>query len=283
MTTRLNTIDDYARRIESGNRFAVARYGDGEWGAILGKIDRTCYGDVVTPELRDAITNTLLSPKSYFYASLGEPWTAEVNEWCQRQQIKCNWVKKQVLEQASRDGRLLGFLQSIKSRRSLAVGLPRLSKLQEILGSEHVEVIGPNCFGGLEHIVWNVREAVRLFKPEVILIACGLTSVVLVHELFDQVDATLIDVGALFDPFCGVESRRGHKSTEHREFVRKTLEALADDKDGGCRQQIPQTLESGIDPVLQSVDADVSQAAQTSPATILGSDGSGTTEGGTRT
>lgn len=246
----LSTIDDYISLIKSGERFAVARYGDGEWGAILGKIESTCYGDVVTPELRTAIANTLLSPKPYFYASLGEPWTAEVDEWSYRQQINCTWAKKQVLEQASRDGRLLDFLRSIKRRRSLVVGLPRLSKLQEILGCEHVEVIGPNCFGRLREIVWNTREAVRLFKSDVILIACGLTSVVLIHELFDQVDATLIDVGALFDPFCGVESRRGHRSEEHREFIRKTLETLGDDQKHGRRQQIPQTLEGGIEPVL---------------------------------
>ena len=132
-TTRTLSRCDCSIRLQQSRRHVSASNKAGSYNfscdrfctgyiSSLGKIDSTCYGDVVTPELRDAIANTLLSPKPYFYASLGEPWTAEVNEWCRRQQINCTWAKKQVLEQASRDGRLLGFLRSIKSRRSLAIG-----------------------------------------------------------------------------------------------------------------------------------------------------------------
>ena len=142
----LNTLDDYVQKLESGERFAVARYGDGEWGAILGKVQSTCYGDVVTPQLTAAIKNTLLYPKPYHYASLGEPWSAEVNQWIQQNGVECKWAKKQVLEQASTDGKLLPFLRALRKRNVLVVGLPRLWKMEDVIGCKTLGMT-TNCFG----------------------------------------------------------------------------------------------------------------------------------------
>lgn len=224
---RPNTITDYVSRLRSGERFGVARYGDGEWGAVLGKIQRTMYGDVVTRELADAIANTLKHPKPYFYASCTEPYTPDARQWIREHNVECRWAKKAVLEQASADGELLPFLEAVRDRKTVVVGMGHLRAISEILDVNHFVVDGPNCYPE----IMNPTLCLSLIESFVqdadcILFACGLASVVFIHELWDRTDATLIDIGSLFDPYCGVESRRGHKRDSFRENVRKTLKSL---------------------------------------------------------
>ncbi len=221
----LAKIKNYVERLESGEPFTVARYGDGEWGAVLGKVTLTTYGDVVTPLLGRAIARTLIESKPYYYASLGEPWSDEVDAWCRENGVQVRWAKKDVLERSIQDDTFGDVLRVLIRKNVLVVGLPRLKALEEMFGFRHLSVDGPNCFIRREPIEVEIWDACEQNQPDVILMACGLATVVMIHELHSTLGATLLDVGSIFDPFVGFESRRGHRTDRHRKMVERVKTA----------------------------------------------------------
>jgi hypothetical protein len=48
--------------------FSFARYGDGEWSAILGKPGGNCDGHEYFPELRERLAAAVRTPRGYYYA-----------------------------------------------------------------------------------------------------------------------------------------------------------------------------------------------------------------------
>lgn len=223
---QLTKTRHYVDLLERRERFAVARYGDGEWGAILGRAKSTCYGDRITPLLGGWIAHTLIDAhqKPYHYASCPEPWSQDVSDWCVANGVRCRWAKKSTLEASVRDGTFADILRALRDRDVAIAGLPRLKPLGQLFGYQHIVVDGPNAHIRWEVVMVEIIDFVNESGSDVLLLACGLASVLLAHALFPVLpELTIIDVGSIFDPFVGFESRRGHRSDWHRKMVRRVM------------------------------------------------------------
>lgn len=203
-------LEWFTQRLSSGMPFAFSRYGDGEFQAILGHQGRTKDGQTYTPELRAALANTLLFPGPYKYAvgpMAMRMHGPDILAWLEREKITLKWYDTETFLEASINGALLPFIGALRERRVVYFGPPHLDRLLGWLPKIRVRHCNAhNAFA--EFAALNNAAIDRIGTFDVMLFSCGPTSKVLIHELNRHAPGlTLIDIGSLFDPYCGVRSR----------------------------------------------------------------------------
>ena len=207
-------VTDYARLIEQRVHFSQANYGDGEWACILGHDGANCQGEVYNPTLRDALRNTLQNPAGQWCGSNpGKKLQADVDRWVQDNNVNVPWVPKEILPSANVNGHLRPFLEAVRTRRVILVGAFHLAELDE-------NVIGPFTYVGVpDETAWKftgqtASKVWTLVQPhDLVLFASGMASNLVIHDLASELgeEVTLLDVGALLDPYVGVFSRNGYR------------------------------------------------------------------------
>jgi len=192
--------------LKEGANFKFARYGDGEFLCMGGKIGNNCDGHEYFPELGSALNAAFYSDPNYLVGI--QPLSVQGGLY-QRATLDRPGPKHicdaDVLHSASIDGKLNLFFEAIKSRHVIMVGPKHLS---EFPCSEFVEVPKLNCWLQYDRIANGIF---RVTHPDsVVLLCAGMMSGVLIDN-FRTSDITMIDCGSVFDPYYGVNSRSYHK------------------------------------------------------------------------
>lgn len=204
----------YAAMIRDGMPFALASYGDGEWQCILGKEGENCDGTKYTPELGQALADSLLEPVGQWcsFFDVVSPIRDEAIAWIERHDPPVHWIAQRPMGRAAEIGELAPFLYAIGNHPSpvIIVGPPHICDLSnDVLGPfVHIPVPSATAWQEVDSIESRVREELAYEDPgSLILFAAGMASNLLIHRLWKGRD-TMLDVGALLDPYCGVYSRR---------------------------------------------------------------------------
>jgi hypothetical protein len=218
----------YVDKLRNGERFAFTRYGNGEWDCILDLYHRTRSGSqTFNPALRKALTETLtqhVGGTSYpaiqstgYLERIGlmpqiEPWLAD-------NAPGLDWHDGEVFHHASRRGQLYPLVDALRGYRVVVVGPPHLLGLP--FASVFVPVKGHNCWDEVDAIE---AQLTRLSNC-VVTFSAGPAAKVLIHRLYPVIGKScwLLDMGSLWDPYCGVKSRRYHKHIDKR-IIRANLE-----------------------------------------------------------
>jgi len=223
----VHSLRIYSAMIASGVHFAEACYGDGEWKCILGYPGGTQRGTEQLYEkwLGRALADTLINPAGqwciYLHAPRNPKLEREAAQWVRDHDIDVIWFSSRCLTAAFGRGEADVFFKACRGRRVILVGPEHLKRLpQEVLGhAHHVQVTLTRAY---EEVDATCKAVLSLAEPgDIVLFASGFASNLAIHRLCPDLlgKVTLWDVGAIFDPLCGVYSRRGYKKRTWQENV----------------------------------------------------------------
>lgn len=218
ITIRVRPLTDYLQMLRTKTRFAISRWGDGEWMALLGHSGGTCDGQQFSRGLREALTAVLMAKPPYELA-LGpmaiRRFAGEIERWLARRQLQFDWTSANVFAYASRDGHLSTLTGVLHHRPVVLVGPDYLSALKLFPIRRHVIIDRRNAFAEIADVADRVQRVVRTLpdrQPPVIAISAGPAAKVLVHQVYLQCPtATVIDFGSVWDPYAGQITRTYHR------------------------------------------------------------------------
>lgn len=206
---------DYAVLVRSGVPFAQANYGDGEWACILGHQGGNVNGEAYTVETRDALTRTLLEPVGMWCGTNpGKKLALQVDAWLKKHRPEVTWLDKEILPSANVNGKLAPFLEAVRERTVVLVGPLHLTALPPEVFVPVAHVVVPD--GRACAVASGTAEKVERLAEDgsLVLFASGMASNIVIHALWPEMEirgVTLLDIGALLDPYVGVYSRKGYR------------------------------------------------------------------------
>jgi len=203
----------YAAMIEDRVHFAQAAYRDGEWYCIGGSRGKTINAEEFNPELGKLLAQTLLDPVGQWcvlwwkHPKMGRQASNIAAKWIATHKPKVRWIPDRPVSRANEIGMAAPFFRACRSRRVIAVGPEHFSNLS-LFDIDELIVVPPR-------VAWKHTDRVReqvlsVYEPDdLILFAAGMGSNLMIWELWPHLrgEATLLDVGAALDPYCGHFSR----------------------------------------------------------------------------
>jgi len=185
-------------KLQKGERFSLARYGDGELYCIWGKRGTNSNGCHYTTELREALIESL-KPKKNFIHGLQRVLPRD-EERIVKEYPDIDWHDTEFLSEAVANGELFPLIEQLRRMRVATIYKRNPSK---IINNEFSFIVPPsNSYDLREDIVNWVKNT----PADVFLFSCGMAANALIYELHG-IDAWLIDVGHIWDPFFDEMSR----------------------------------------------------------------------------
>jgi hypothetical protein len=209
------------RKVLEKENFTMVRYQDGEWTCMLkvephftNKIPK--YGEEIDP-LGDQMLEIIKSKPTYYISTLaGTFYERAAIAWPFLRKLK-NFYVGEVFRRKSVEEGLDEFVNALKTRTVILVGPNWLSPLQNMFDNTHV--ICP--FGTLfkeeemKKLDDAVHEAIKqnIDKNPVILYSCSIPAKIMAHKYWGlyEKNITQIDMGAIWDPYCGKKTRPYHE------------------------------------------------------------------------
>ena len=248
-------LGDYVMRLEQGIPFTLSNIGgDGEFLTMTGWDGTNSDGRESTPEKAAALTQTLLEPRLAFHGynpgnleskkrknarrflhSHGinipeyEVGKGLTDPYFGTSLINVRWVHKEIISSANVGGRLNPFLHALRERPLFVIGPSTLSL--EFLGDVlqcNVAKLYHEGWEMLDQIERDVAEVFDRYPNDLVVTwSLGYLTKVLMWRLRPQFPGvTQIDVGAIWDPYCGLLNRHGYRRPEWAECKAKNLEGL---------------------------------------------------------
>lgn len=213
-------VADLADLIATRTHFAEAAYRDGEWRCILGDAGGNVNGEQYDPQLRTALTRTLLEPAGQWCAYFDKPSHVRkrADAWVAQHRPRVAWIRDRVLGQAVVAGMAAPLFAAMRTRRVIVVGPAHMAQLDRT-------VLAPAAFVTVDQqCAWRTVGATcstilkHLQPDDLVLFCAGMGSNVMIHRLWRNLegDVTLYDAGAALDPYCGVFSRTVYRTAEWR-------------------------------------------------------------------
>jgi cephalosporin hydroxylase len=206
----LETITNW---IEHKERFALARFGDGEFQCIREQSGENCDGVTYSPALAMALETALFNPRIVHCVSGNGARYAD-DKWLWQRIPAIAWYDSAQVLDASAAGALWPLRRAIYRGHMLYVGPERLRiAVQEGLGAyDLVEVPLTTAFDEIDALIRAVALKIEQDDYRLVGISAGPAAKVLVDRLersFPRV--TIIDFGSVWDMYAGVPTRSGPK------------------------------------------------------------------------
>jgi hypothetical protein len=200
----------YARMLDSlknNTAFKFARYGDGEIYCMNGKSGANCDGHVYFPDLGNSLRQAIQDQPRYM-VGIQPLSVSHLPEDVENYFGKFkNLYNADVLHNASIDGEIIKFINAISGRYIILVGPPHLASLFN--NCVHIVLPSVNCWTEYQAIKQQIEFHLDGVNNAVVLLAASMMSEVIIDHFEDALH-TFIDVGSVFDPYCGVKSRKYH-------------------------------------------------------------------------
>ncbi|KKK48173.1 hypothetical protein LCGC14_3147820 [marine sediment metagenome] len=196
------TYKDIIHNLDNGIDFSFSRFGDGEMFCMEGKEGMNCDRHKYFPDLGKALRNVLNDPKGVM--------ALLPNGDKLRTLYDIDWADGRCFCDASIRGDLERFTDALIDKYVIVVGPLHLYELNFF--NWFIQVPTRNAWLEYDRIKKELKphNTIPVTPGNVIIYACGMMAPVLIHDLYRE-DITQIDVGAVFDPYCGVYSRLYHK------------------------------------------------------------------------
>jgi len=209
---------DFVTMLENERPFHFVRYGDGEWRVIFGDPGFNCDGhNYKIPGLQEDMIRTIKVHKTYFYGMQGlasKLFPKRIEAFLEGLFIP--WIDADIFHDASRNGNLNPFISALKNKRVCFVGPKHLTTPNTFMsslscrpGNLCIFVPDKNCYLAKSEIYRRIETVAD--EMQVFVFSAGFLSKILIWELHSFLKPNwLIDVGSLWDPYCGINSRRYH-------------------------------------------------------------------------
>lgn len=227
----------FIKRLEQGTLPSFVRYGDGEFMCMMEHIygqkarATNCDGHDYTLPLALDLLHVLRAPssrmlygkqRSSFLGNLIGIETQKADALVDKMAPEVSWFHGDIFHHASIQGELAPFLRALLARRPVLVGPPIFQQIDWRIGqnvASHIVIPSKNCYGAKETIkqdIWlSYKAGHRIFS-----ISASMAAKPIIHEMVPLMPgACLLDLGSLWDVFCGAPSR-----TYHRKMSKETIE-----------------------------------------------------------
>lgn len=211
------TFERMCEMLRTDHQFKFARYGDGEFFCMAGKVGKNCDKHEYFPDLGEALRDAYYSDPQYMVGiqplsisnELYKKKPEMLSEIAMLHPVPKNIYNADVLHNASIDGKLPELFKALTGRPFVVVGPAHLSNI-----GRHIRIPDINCWLQYD----EVREMISYClsyryldssRRPVFLLCASMMSEVLIHD-FRHADATFIDCGSVFDPYYGKLSRSYH-------------------------------------------------------------------------
>lgn len=197
-------IEWWATRLETP--LSLARFGDGEFLCIEGKKGGNSHGCAYTPELRADLMAALAYDAPGYLKGMQRILPAQSKRI--RSSIMGEWVDTEIFGDALAEGKLGPLFDTLRTR-DLVIVSSKEKRAVPLSYRHFIEVPRTNAHAEKERIVNQVLDYCKgAENPPIVLFACGMAAGTFVHALHGKVgQASLIDIGHIFDPFVGEASR----------------------------------------------------------------------------
>lgn len=217
-------LEFFVDRLTAFQPFAFARYGDGEFNAILGTPGENCDGHIYFTGMGTELAETLIAPRwgNYIYAigpKAARKMQGSVSRWLARYAPKLQFHTSETFVNASLTGDLLPLMEALRSRQVLIVGGAHLRPVATYLNARLL--IAPRTNAWLRKADLKQQIENSIGRTDVVLFSAGMVSKILIWELFPAYRSHMLwDTGSLFDMYCGRDSRSYARRMEAAEKVR---------------------------------------------------------------
>lgn len=222
---------DLCNLIASDQPFSLSRWGDGEWYAVESRPGHNCdqndynikdeLGQSLSERLQTILSTSkrLKFPPYYMLSQrVGGCYSAEHLYDIQ------NWQSANIFHWASKDGQLSHLFNALKTATCVIyIGNASLSRLPFI--SQFIEIPDKNVFNQYNKILLDISNtftdnACQILSHKTYIFSAGMAANVFIDDLYNANPYnTYIDIGSVFDPYVGRNSRGYH----HKLSIDKTL------------------------------------------------------------
>lgn len=200
-----DVFDLICEKLRNREQFSFARYGDGEWNAIYGKQGANCDGHEYFPDMGKRLREIVESKPKYMMGLQPLTVASERIVQIQKDFPGIDWIDADSIHNASIDGRTEELFNVIRPQDSLIIG-PR--HMSDEFTTDFILIQSINCWLEVESTIHKIHSWIMGKQRPVIFLCASMMSEVLIDEFHQE--ATLIDLGSVLDPYCGVKSRRYH-------------------------------------------------------------------------
>jgi hypothetical protein len=214
-------LSEYLAYIQQGVRFSLTRYWDGEMHAIVGRGGKNVDSCAYSPELGEALRQTLQKPKDYYhclYYPMDHRSTKDLRRQFLEYLIGINsrvpWYDAMVFQSSFCQGSFYPVVQALKNRSSVLVAGEHLRPLADKykIFTRFIEAPRVDAFAKREEVKAAVRSAVADIKDPVVVFCLGMASNVIIDDLHGEVEATIIDMGSVLDALLKLSTRQWMRS-----------------------------------------------------------------------
>lgn len=207
------TYDQLLYNLSHNVNFSFSRWGDGEFNCIMqnrpGKAN--CDGNLYYPELGKALEAIVKSGPEYY---MGMQPLAERLYPEKATEFRANgstWINADILHNASIKEGLDRLWGATQNRPVMFIGPGRLVKMCKV-GDQIIDIGKANAWDSRDKIMLTIGRCLGQDKSKVVFVSAGMYANCIIDLLYweygDQ--HTFIDAGSVFDPYCGVNSRKYH-------------------------------------------------------------------------
>lgn len=212
----------YVEMLENRVHFAQAAYRDGEFAWITGESGAlNANGELWEFELSERLAHTLLRPVGQWcaYFEPQNPRRPAADAWLKRFRPPVEWIADRPFARASEQGMAAPFFKAIRGRKICVVGPEHLLGLPYDLMAPVGYIYVPPATAWKE--ADRLASLVTQSECDLFLIAAGSAANLMIHAAWPEIrdTATLVDVGAMLDPYAGVFSRNLYRRPEWQKHV----------------------------------------------------------------
>lgn len=190
--------------IQNNIPFAFSRWGDGEWLNVNKASGQNCDGNIYYSDLGDELKK-IVEVKQDYYMGVQTLIERSVKE---SQKYPQDWCDSDIFHRESINGNLNKFIEVLSNSHIVYTGNESLKKLDFI--DEFIEIPYNNCWNQRDEIIEKISNTFDRHK--IYLLSAGMACNVFIDRLWKINNTnTYIDVGSVFDPYVGRNTRRYHK------------------------------------------------------------------------
>lgn len=214
----MDLFERFCMNLKENIPFSFARYGDGEWSAILGREGKNCDSHEYFPDMGAALANVLRSKPKYYLGLQAHALRtmSDVVPWMQKNGLDpdMDFVNADVWHYASIHGEFEKFFEALRMKSVLLVAPHEVLKLQ--IHNYWVEVPTVNCWQSVDAIMTGIDNYIEYV--DIVLFCASMASNVMIDQLYDKYGKTktLLDIGSVLMPYVGISNRSYHKKIIER-------------------------------------------------------------------
>lgn len=205
--------------VKNNTPISLARYNDGEWICMLKleknnlyNIHKAKWDDKADIFVKNKLLPIIQSKPEYPIGISTEVLTRLnlINEiWPHINELSL--FDGGVFARKSCDIELVKLFNLLKDKKVILLGPEHCQKMKKMFDFTHIKT--PNkIWNHYENIKSTLFNNLQKSENNIILYSCSFVAKVLIDEVYKQFPNNIqLDLGAVFEPYCGVDSRPWHK------------------------------------------------------------------------